>query len=100
MFVVVCDKLQSGHAGVFAIESNQFSMRARFDDPSELQDVDPVGMSNRANPAGDQDCRSTTTCGFNGFLNFMLGFGVDSRRGVVQDQNRRIEQQARAIASR
>jgi hypothetical protein len=71
------------------IEREEFGVRALFDDPSIGQDEDPVGHRDCGEAVRDQDRRPSGGKGGKVLEQFVLGSGVNARRRLVENQDRR-----------
>lgn len=65
-------------------------MRARLSDPPLLKYVDDIGVPNGAQTVRDGNRRATAAGFSQSVLNKRLGLRVDGRRGLVEDENRRL----------
>ena len=64
----------------------QFLVRAHLNDVTIVDEYDPVGVSYRRQPMGDDKTNSTRQHAFNPMLNSLLCFGIDRTGGLVQDE--------------
>ena len=69
---------------------HQLFVGAHFGDPAAFQDDDQIGAAHRGQAVGDNDRRSPDHQSFQCLLDQQLGFGVDRRCGLVQDQDWRV----------
>ena len=72
---------------------HQFFVRADFADAAALQHHDLVGAANGGKPVRDHDHRAVRHQVRQRPLHQHFGFGIQVRRGFVQNQDRRILQQ-------
>ena len=72
-------------------------MRARRDDPSALHQHDTVGEVDRRQPVGDDERRASLHHAVQRVVDLLLDLDVDRARGVVEDEDRRIGDEQRAI---
>ena len=68
-------------------------MAADLGDPAPLQHHDPVGLAERAQAVGDGDRRPAPDQVVERLLDLPLGLGVDRRGRLVEDQDRRVDQE-------
>src|SRR5437899_9431187 len=78
--------------GVSAAASNQFRVRSAFPDLSAFQDENFVRSANRGEPMRDHESGSPNHQVSERLLHEHLGFGIQLRGGLVENQNRRIFQ--------
>ncbi len=67
-------------------------MGALLNDASMIDDENPVGAAEGAHAMPDDERRAASHGVLQRVEHLVLGFGIDGGRGVVEDQNRRIEQ--------
>ena len=97
---LVLELLQIDHAAVFGAAAIQFIVRTDGLYPAVLDKDDLVQLLHRRNAVGDQQRRLPARLVLRLSRMIFLGAGIDSRDRVVQNQDRRVFQQARAIEMR
>jgi hypothetical protein len=68
-------------------------VRALLDDLPVLQDDDQVGVADRREAVGDDECGAPVQEALQGALDLPLGADVDRARRLVEDQDARIREQ-------
>jgi hypothetical protein len=92
--------LQGPHLGIHAIAFEQRAVRAALDDASGVEHQDLVGVHHRRQPVRDDQRGAADGDLFEFGLDRLFGLRVERRGGLVEDQDRRVLQQARAMATR
>src|SRR5437867_6635741 len=64
-------------------------MRAALDDPTALEDENQIGVDDRGEPVRDRERRAVAGNLAGLGLDRLLGFGIERRRSLVEDQDRR-----------
>ncbi len=78
----------------------QSLVRPPLDNLAVVDDQDSIGLADRAQPMGDHEARTLPPpSAAEGLLNMALGPRVNAAGCLVQDQDTRIRQGTRAIAS-
>src|SRR5258706_13706486 len=72
---------------------HQLGMAADLADLAVMQDDDAVGAANRRQPVRDRQTSAAAHDFFQSVLDQRFGLGIDSRRGLVHDENFRLEDQ-------
>ncbi len=67
-------------------------MRPALDNSSRLDDQNLIGAANRREPVGDDERRAPAHQLSEALLNQHFGFGIETRRRFIKDQNARIGQ--------
>lgn len=70
----------------------QLGVGAELGDAATVHDDDPVALPQRAEAVGDDQCGAAVHRLLHRGQDFVLGVRVDGGRGVVEQQDRRIEQ--------
>ena len=68
-------------------------MRAEFDDPARVDHGELVGAADRGEAVRDDECRAARHEPLERLLDGALALGVERRRCLVQDEDRRVLQQ-------
>ena len=80
-------------SGIRSAAGEQFVVRADLGDLAALDHHQPVGSAERAQPVGNGDRGPALDEVFQRQLDFALGFRIDRRGGLVEDQDSRVDQQ-------
>ena len=92
--VVLLDVRQ--HLGVPGLGGHEAGMGAVGDDPTALEEHDPLGQVDRRQPVGDDERRPTLHQHAEGGVDLLLDLHVDGAGGVVEDEDGGVvEQRAR-----
>ena len=68
-------------------------MRAALDDAAVVEDEDGVRVRDRRKAVRDDEHRAPREEAIDGLLHETLGLGVERRRRLVEDENRRVDEQ-------
>ena len=80
--------LQSEQRLVDPLALDQFAVWPLLDQPTVVQDEDPIGISDGRQTMGDQDRGSSGEDSGERTLDLALGFRIDGRGGLVADRTR------------
>ena len=86
--------------GVVAAEGEQLLVGAALGDLPVVEDEDLVRVADGREPVRDRDRGAARADGVDGLLDGLLGLRVEGAGGLVEDEDRRVADTARAIARR
>src|SRR5688500_9276457 len=86
-------ELQVVQTRIGAARRQQLAMRDALHDATALEHEDLRRMLNRREAMGDDEYRASLEQPIDRLLNQPLRLGVEGRRGLVEDENRRVNEE-------
>src|SRR5579872_2476179 len=90
--MLLAPSLHISRGTIMAGDVVQLRMSSLLHDPPSIEHDHLVGVAQRAEPMSDHKRRASSHGVLHGLQNFVLGVWIDGRRWIVEQQNRRIQQ--------
>jgi len=84
--------LEAGDAEVGAGDFHELVVGAALDDAAVFHDNDEIGAAERAEAVGDDEGGAAGDGAIEGGEDLVFGFGIDRGGGIVEEENRRFEE--------